>query len=220
MEITPKQKQEVKDWIFIVPKYRETFNELYDHILNALKDIEAPFNTNLVDEIVLKDFGGYQMVAENEKIYRNVIGKRYMKFFNLEMLNTFKWPGIFSNLSVLTLCLMFYFSARNTNFDTKNIILSSIIICSFVLLFGLARIIINRIKYLKVSILDDYLMHIYTFGISIVTIFVIFFLGKDSSVETSGHTKLIITLGIYFFSSVYVRAFIKFYNQKLKVLGI
>lgn len=220
MELTTTQKKEVKDWIFCVPKYRETFNELYDHILNALKDIDAPFSTDLVDEIVLNEFGGYQMVAENEKVYRNVIGRKYMKFFNVEMLNTFKWPGLISTLSLLSLCLMFYFGGKDISFDIKNLTLSSIIICAFVLLFGLARIIINRIKYLKGSILDDYLMHIYTFGSSIVTTVVIFFLSKDSSVYTSDHAKLIITLCLFFFTSVYVRAFIKFYNQKIKVLGL
>lgn len=100
MQLTATQKQVVKDWIFNVPKYRETFNEMYDHILNALKDIDAPFSLTIVDDIVWKDFGGYQMVADNENVFRNVIGRSYLKFFQMEMLNTFKWPGIFSNLSL------------------------------------------------------------------------------------------------------------------------
>ncbi len=220
MELTPTQKQDIKDYIFIVPKYRETINELYDHILNALKDIDAPFSLTIVDDIVWKDFGGYQAVFDNEKLYRNVIGKRYIKYFNLEILNTFKWPGIIYSIVLVLLCLLIYFYYDITPYDFKIIFAGITIWCILFSVFMHFKIFRNRIKYKKYSILDEGILNEASVGILIMFFMFQLFIAPDSFVDTSPSIKLIINLFLFFLASLYFRAFIKFYNQKLKVLGI
>ena len=219
MKLTEEQKKEVKDWIKDVPKYRETFNELYDHILNSLEVIDHPFNTDLVDEIVLKDFGGYQTVFDNEKNYRNKIGRKYLKFFYIEMLNTFRWPEVINNLIVLLICLAIYFNSAET-FNLQPILWGSFGCCILVAVFMYVKIIKNRIRYSKYSLLDNYIQEVGALGVLTLNVTLQFFLAKDSMIATSHQTKLIFVLLLFFFTSIYVRAFIKFYNQKLKVLGI
>ena len=105
MELTQEQKIEISDYIVTVPKYRETYNELYDHILNALEDSEASFSIEEVLNVVNNDFGGFHEIVYQEKIYEKEVSNKYSKQFRQEMVNTFKWPAIFSNLGVLALCL-------------------------------------------------------------------------------------------------------------------
>lgn len=193
---------------------------MYDHILNALKDIEAPFNTNLVDEIVLKDFGGYQMVFVDEKLYQKDISNQYNKFFRKEFSNSLKWPHIIWNFFILALCLITYYTFKSTYFNVK-VILVSVLVCFFAIaIFGFSKILLNKYKYLKYSVLDNYLGYACLFGLIISNWLMGSFISKRSLFEISIEAKLIMTLCLFFFASVYVRAFIKFYNRKLKVLGI
>lgn len=219
MKLTEEQTEEIKAYIIGVPRYRETYNELYDHILNSLQDIEGTFSTNLIDEIVLKDFGGYQVVYDNEKLYRSEIGLKYMKFFYLEIINTFKWQQLANNLIILCLCLVIYFS-RDPYVNFKPMLWASVFCCVLICVFIYCKIIINRIKYKKESILDNYIQYLGAIGIIVMNITFRIFFNKNSMMDTSHQTKLIVTLVLFFFSSVYVRTFIKFYNHKLKILGI
>nr|WP_199156987.1 hypothetical protein [Pedobacter sp. ASV2] len=52
MVLTAQQTQELKDYIFSASKYRETYNEICDHILNALADQNEPYSIELVSRIV------------------------------------------------------------------------------------------------------------------------------------------------------------------------
>ena len=219
MKLTEIEKEEAKNWIISVPKYRETYNELYDHILNSLKDMDGTFSTDIVDEIVLKDFGGYQAVVTEEKLYQISSGKQYNKIFRNEFINTFKWPRNIGNVIILVLCIILYYNFETTYFTIKAILLSALICFVSVAIFGFSKIILNKRKYFKYSILDNYLAYTSTFGLIMTNWLMGSFISKHSFLDINSDTKLIITLFLFFFSSVYVRAFINFYNQKLTVLS-
>jgi hypothetical protein len=67
MVLTLENKLEIVDYIGGVPKYQETFDEVYDHIISALSSTEnAEFNIGLVRDIVNEDFGGFEQIVLNE----------------------------------------------------------------------------------------------------------------------------------------------------------
>lgn len=218
MELTQEQKEEIKAYIIDVPRYRETYNELYDHILNSLKDNPGTYDINEVVFIINNEFGGFQAIVEEEKLYQKQLSKRYNRLFLLEMLNTFKWPEIINNLSLVVLCLILYNYNKNISANLKPTLLSSVICFAIIAVFGFAKILLNRRKYSKYSILDNYMGFECTFGVAMVNIFMQLFIGKNNLFNLSESGKSIAILGLFFFCSVYVRAFIKFYNQKFKVL--
>jgi hypothetical protein len=218
MLLTEEQKAEIGAYIVSVPKYRETYNELYDHILNSLLEYEGEFDLSKVDQIVNRDFCGYYEIAHQEKIYQKAISIQYNGFFRTEILNTFKWPEVINNVAMLTLCLVIYYTNKDA-FNMKPIILASIFCCIIIAVFGFTIILKNRYHQTKYSILDNYLGYSCSFGLILVNFLLGNFLKKESFFEISNNTKLIITLLLFFFSSVYVRAFIKFYNQRIKVLS-
>lgn len=218
MVLTEEQKAEIRDYIVTVPKYRETYNELYDHILNSLEDREVVFSIDEVINIVNRDFGGFSEIVSQEKSYQKELSKQYNKVFRMEMVNTFKWPRILSNLCVLALCLILYYNGKGLLFNMKPLILSSIVCCILVAAFGFTKILKNRYKHSKYSILDNYFGYSCSFGFIMVNGIFGNFLSKSNLFEINVNAKLIIALSLFFFSSVYVRAFIKFYNQKIKIL--
>ena len=134
------------------------------------------------------------------------------------MVNTFKWPAIFSNLGVLALCLLIYYSNKTNPFNIKPA-LAVIYVCFVgVGIFGYAKIMINRYKYSKFSILDNYIFLECIFCFAIPGVFLNIMKGYFFEISDNG--KLIAMLSMFFFCSVYVRTFIKFYNQRFKILTI
>ncbi|KQC00241.1 hypothetical protein [Pedobacter sp. Hv1] len=220
MELTEEQKAEIKDYIITVPKYRETYNELYDHILNSLKDNVGPYHINKVIAIINDEFGGFSEILSQEKIYQKELGKKYNTYFRLEMLHTFKWPEMLNNLCLLGLCLLIYSGAKDEEFNMMPMFLASIICVAGVALFGFLKILLNKFRWLKYSILDNYIGYSCSFGFVIMNFFLLNFIGKTSFFTISDSSKLIITLSLFFFCSVYVRAFMRFYQQKIKILTV
>jgi len=64
MKLTEQQDIYLKEYLRKALKYRETYNEVYDHMLTALtnKTGDAPFE-QIVDEIIRYDFGGRDSLA-------------------------------------------------------------------------------------------------------------------------------------------------------------
>ncbi|RZJ49810.1 MAG: hypothetical protein EOO44_17620 [Flavobacterium sp.] len=220
MKLTAEQKLEVRNYIIDVPKYRETYNELYDHIINALEENNNPFSINEVASIVNTDLGGFSEVVAQEKNYQKTLNRKFIRSFQLEMLNTFKWPNMLGNIIVLTQCIMLYYAGKSDSLNFKVIIWASFACCMSVTIFANAKIFINIYRYRKYSILDSYLSNQGFFALIITSGFIQFFLSKESIVSTSYETKLAITLMLFFFTSVYVRSFIKFYRMKFGILTV
>lgn len=220
MDLSQEQKEEIKAYIIDVPRYKETYNELYDHILNSLKDNAGSYHINEVIDVINNDFGGFQAIVGQEKIYQKQLNKRYNNFFLQEMLNTFKWPGIINVLCLLFLALVIFNGSRDAPDNTDILLKSCLIIVISMGLFGFSRVLFFRLKNLKYSILDNYFFFVSSFGISIVAIVLTLFVRKENLLDLSDSGKLIIVLLLYGFTSIYVRSFIRFFNREIKVLAI
>ncbi len=214
MLLTDEQKSEIKHYIITVPKYRETYNELYDHILNSFEDSEAVFSLDEVAGVVNNDFGGFSEIVEQEKIYHKELGKKYNKHFRLQFVDTLKWPG----LLVFAFCLLIYFGTQTTPFNIKPMLFGTTICFVTAAILGFSTIIINRIRYSKYSILDNYLGLEYSFGLAVMNVFLQVFISRNLF-GLSENSKLIAMLMLYFFCSVYIRTLFKIYKRKFKILA-
>lgn len=59
MKPTEQEKQWLQDYLYQSLSYRETYSEVYDHILLALEDRPArEFFASTVNDIIEEDFGG------------------------------------------------------------------------------------------------------------------------------------------------------------------
>ncbi|QNR85510.1 hypothetical protein H9N25_03270 [Pedobacter riviphilus] len=81
MRLTAQQHQEIKGYIFDVPKYIETYNEVYDHVVNALEDKDEAYSTELVAKIINDDFGSFNEIKQQEELYQKQINKNRQTFF-------------------------------------------------------------------------------------------------------------------------------------------
>lgn len=213
MKLTDQQKAEVRNYIITVPKYRETYNELYDHILNSLSDNENEYSINEVISIINNDFGGFEKIASQEEIYHNKIGKKFNKQFRLLFFDALKWQGI----GILIIGFIIYYVNKTSPFNVKPIISASTICFVVVAIYGYARIIINAIRYAKYSILDSYLGHKCSFGLAILNVLLHGFI-NGKVIELSDNNKLIAVLILFSLASLYARTIIKFYAQRSNIL--
>lgn len=218
MELSTEQKQEITFFLIDGPKYRETYNEVYDHVINAFQDNEEFYSLDQVAKIINQDFGGFEQIRTEEVLYQKELNKKYMVDFRQEMLNTFKWPGILNNLTILGLCSALYFGNNKESFNMKPILVAMAIIFIGITLFVHIKVYINKTKRKHNSILDNPLCSVSILGVTMYNFIFFSFINDDGLIETSYSTKLILLLCMFFFSSLYVRSFIKFYNKKIKVL--
>lgn len=167
MKLTEEQKKEVYDYIFPVPRYRETFNEVYDHVINALEDREDAFSIELVAYIINNDFAGFSNIVEEEKLYQKKLFKKYAGFFRQEMLNTLKWPNVINNLIIFAICMVFY-QFVNRNLSIKILFDALVLIFLSPAVFGITKSWLNRRKFSKDSIIDSFWRFESMFGLSMV----------------------------------------------------
>jgi len=140
MKPTFDQQKLLKKYLRKNLRYSETYEEFYDHILTALsaKYTDIPF-WNAVDEIIEKDFGGFEGMATIEaKYHRETM--REMKRRYLDYLAAYlKFPSVII-LIVISILLYFYIKQRGLDFF------------SFFLLYIMMSLIpslLNNIRYIK-----------------------------------------------------------------------
>jgi hypothetical protein len=124
MKLTTEQLAEIRLYIFEAPRYRETYYEIYDHIVNALEQADEPFNMDLVKQIVQEDFGGFQNIIHQEDVYRKSVTSKYARLLGSEMIDSFRNSTVLSHLAILILGYMFY---QGSEIDLKPLTISMLI---------------------------------------------------------------------------------------------
>jgi len=218
MELTLVQQQEVVQVISDATKYRETYDEVYDHVLSRLAASNQIYTLALVNEILLNDFGGKTEILAEENVYAKNINKQYFRAFKEEILNTFKWPTAMANISLILFWVFLYYSSLNTGFNSKPLTAAiGVIVILMCLFYYLKRYYLDR-KSKKPSIKYSFLQASTSIGISFYVFAFFWFISKDSLVDIDNNLKTIIVLSLFCFTSIYLRAFIKLYGKKFTVL--
>ena len=82
MKPGPQQKQQLQEYLRKGLKYRETYEEVYDHILAALEyKAKALLFNSAVNEIIRDDFGGSKNLLRIEENFLKSVAKDMSKQF-------------------------------------------------------------------------------------------------------------------------------------------
>ena len=117
MSLTLPQQYILRAYLDKELKYRETYNELYDHISSGLENApeNLPFET-LLSTYVVREFGGPNGLHLIERQYRATIAARIKKQYAESMLQWLRFPNIIL-LPVFAVAVYLFFST--TGFDRK-----------------------------------------------------------------------------------------------------
>jgi len=137
MKPTLQQEENLKAYLSDILKYRETIDEVYDHVLSAVEGRpENVWFQDAVNQVLNDDFGGGKGLVKMEKQHlRDASWEGYVKMFKSLKAN-FQFPNIFYTL---TLFYIINYVIQNIHINyTKAIIIFP---CSaiFFLLLGLTR---------------------------------------------------------------------------------
>lgn len=76
MNITPQEQEDVKKVLWHNIKYRETFDEVYDHVLTGIEQETASCNAGAIARTIINnEFGGWDGIEETEKVRAQQISK-------------------------------------------------------------------------------------------------------------------------------------------------
>jgi hypothetical protein len=109
MKLTEQEDQLLKQYLSKILKYRETYDELYDHVVTALshKTTITSFEQSVYD-IITDDFGGYDNLMKLEKASKKMAIKDTIKGFLIYFTGYFKFPKLL--YTVAGIVMVYYFT--------------------------------------------------------------------------------------------------------------
>lgn len=220
MIITEQQYAEIRAYINPASKFRETNNEIYDHILNALRDEDGTFSMKVVEGIVERDLGGFGQIIEEEKAYQKAVSRKYLRLLWSEVKETFRFPAAIGNLTVLLLCMVLHFASLKDGINMKPLSLSVYLIWMLPGAFYCFKRFIADRKQIKPSIKYDFLHITWQSGYLMLTCFFCFLLSETNIFQLSPTTKNDLVLLLFLISSVYIRAYYQLFTGKIMVLAV
>jgi hypothetical protein len=209
------QKQDIADYVRAITRYMETYDELYDHILSSLSsENHESFNMGLVFKIINEDFGGIEKIKQEEECSQKALYRSFHTSMIWEMVKTFK---SLESLCLLVLGCVFYYGGATYELK-KNIVLISLVVMMLTpIILYLFKVFIKERKRIKPSINNYALRYSSFFGMNVATSMFFAFLVREPIFELAPGTQFIIMLCLYFFLSVYLRAYVKVFRKPLKL---
>ncbi|MCJ8210198.1 hypothetical protein MUY27_10790 [Mucilaginibacter sp. RS28] len=131
MNITAEQKQNLYHYLDEVFTYRETLNEVYDHILSAAEQYQGDLSfQDTVNYIIKSDFGGSNKFKDLEKSYQSAAKEDVWNQFKALFLKNARITGAF--LTLVCLILTCYFKLDIINMP----VMLSIFSAYFIIIVG------------------------------------------------------------------------------------
>lgn len=219
MKLTDIQIQIVTDHIKTITTYAETYNEVADHVISELSsEPHSFFSRELVDLIIEEDFGGTRRIRLEEEKHKEDLRSGLIRKVWMEMSNSFKFPGIITSLIFLGFFYVVFAEVMVRNPESQIFPTVLIILMFCPLLFYVAKVYILERAWQKPSIKNPALLSASFMGMNFATFILCGFLLPDPPlIDISPGTKIILMLGSYFLLSVYVRAYLKIYNNTLQL---
>jgi hypothetical protein len=219
MKPTLQQTQLLKKYLRNLLDYRETYEEIYDHILSAVESntTDEPF-AEAVNNIIKTNFGGAKGLIKIEKQHYKAVVNEVVKQQWLQFTQSFKFPEVL--LSLLLFAAIYFiviiFSAQAT-----AIVIFLFALCIMPGVFVLFRYfrIGYAIKDTKKSIKDGILGQLASKPVLLGNPGIFILIGKsEASLWITGHpliTSLIIAV-----VTLYVLAFIKLCRRDIKAYSL
>jgi hypothetical protein len=209
------QKQEIADYVKSVTRYMETYDEVYDHILSSLSASKyESFNLGLVFNVIDEDFGGIEKLKEQEEGSQKSLYRKFHGDMIWEIVKTLKSS---ESLGLLVLGCIFYYGGGSFEFKRNIVLIGIVVLMLTPVMMFLFKVCIKERRQIKRSISNYALRYSSFFGMNVATSMFFFFLTRDAIFTVSSGTQFIVMLGLCFFLSVYLRAYLKVCRNSLKL---
>jgi hypothetical protein len=219
MVLTLENKLEIVDYIGGVPKYQETFDEVYDHVISALSCSEnSEFNIGLVREIVEVDLGGFNRITANETAFEKAFVQTCLGDMRQEIINAFRFPTLLFNVCLLVFCLVIYQFSKYYSFGIIHVLsLFSLAFVIHVIKYYFMRYVSSPTRKPSVKFKFIYAAMLIYGGVSVNLS--IFILGKTPILELPVGFKSAIAFIAFFLFSNFFFAYYKVYKKRLRMLA-
>ena len=95
MKPTEQQLKVLQEYLHKTLNYRETYEEIYDHILSALEFQPGAISfQDAVNAIILNDFGGHENLLKVEKAQKDALVSDMYKKYKSYLISYFKLPNL------------------------------------------------------------------------------------------------------------------------------
>lgn len=217
MKLTPLQKKEIEHYIKAASKYRETYNEVYDHVLNAVENLDEPYQLETVGRIIKEDFGTFKEIKKMENRLFSKMKWKYLKSVFLNMITFKKLSDVGYDFLLVLFCFLLYiYISRNQT----NISLLYIFVMSLSYLIAVVWLIINKhIKFrldrsAKGEIVGWLLLLPFAF---FPTTFLLFF-STSGIINITESVKSIILSSLLLITAIYIKSFLNIYRIKIRFI--
>src|SRR4051812_40527688 len=112
MKLNEEQLANLQQELNHAVKYKETYDELYDHILTEIGtyDAQQPYTPAMVKQIIDNNFGGYEALKQTEKDRVKLVTAAMRKKHWQHMMEFFNFPVAAFTLAIT---IAAYFAAAN-----------------------------------------------------------------------------------------------------------
>lgn len=210
MKLTDEQKLDIHQKLNYALKYRETFDEVYDHILQSIECLPGTYTDELFEQIVETEFGGFENLKYIESQSMSQAYKAMQKRHGQNMAWFFNWPTLAFTIALTTAG---FFIDKNP--ATHKWLMSFTFVAAVSpVLFIWGKLGLTKYRawqsgvYKKPSIKDRYINYAATLSCNVVNLFAYF----TRDFDFYGVTTLLVFLAY----SIYVMSFFRLYNQEYK----
>ncbi len=217
MKLSKGEQESLQDRVSLLVTYRETYQEVYDHLLTGLeKGNTQDFNT-AIDTIIDQDFGGNTGLREMEEFQAELVRKQIRNKHREYMLDCFKWPSV---MLTATLIGMIYYFLNNadTNIAMRNSV-GAITYLPFVFIIVIALINMYFLRGEKRSIQYSEIYNISGIGYVayIVVKVVLKYVFDQHETLLLQHLNSGLTSIVFVLLLIYTVAFFRLYKDEFKM---
>lgn len=218
MKPTEQQDILLRKYLLDSLLYRETYQEVYDHVLSALENRE--FNGTLeeaVNQILREDFGGYDKLRELENTAKRAAIADGVNTFTRFLVSYFRLPRL---LCTMVAVVVIYFSIGQIKLAPImfEAILGIIILTPAILSLRRYYVIGYLFRDTKKSIRDDVFGRISMVPTRLFVIFGIFItINFDKGKNIFDHTTPTVLTALYVLSAIYLLSLIRLYRDEFKL---
>jgi hypothetical protein len=218
MKPTAQQDILLRRYLRETLRYRETYEEVYDHILSALeRDACTGTLEEAVNQILREDFGGYDQLKKMEYKAKGIAIADGVQKFMVFFVDYFRWPRIAYTLGF---AVLIYFTLGQVALTSImfEAIFAVIILMPGILSLRRYYVVGYLFRDTKKSIRDDIFARI---AMVPTRLFVFLGLGIIISMD-KGHniwtnaTPAVLT-ALYVLSAIYLLALVRLYKDEFKM---
>jgi hypothetical protein len=127
MKPTEQQLKVLQDYLHKTLTYRESYEEIYDHILSALQHQPEGVNfQDTINAIIINDFGGHKNLLKVEKAQKDALVSDMYKKYRNYFISYFKTPNLF--YVILAWAATYFYFTRVSISTTVLVVLFTLII--------------------------------------------------------------------------------------------